>query len=177
MEEERRTLYLVDGSGYIFRAFFALPRLNNSRGLPTNATYGFIRMLLKLLKEARPTHIAVVFDSARRTFRDDLFESYKANRVETPNDLLQQIPYIYRAVDQFRIPRLVIDGYEADDVIGTLAVRAACDGFKGAVVGGDKGFVRVVSKNIPLRDNLLVNGPGMTRMRARFWSERRELSE
>jgi DNA polymerase-1 len=73
MAEERRNLYLVDGSGYIFRAFFALPRLNNSHGLPTNATYGFIRMLLKLLKDARPTHIAVVFDSARKTFRDDLF--------------------------------------------------------------------------------------------------------
>src|SRR2546423_1330256 len=98
MAEERRNLYLVDGSGYIFRAFFALPQLNNSRGLPTNATYGFIRMLLKLLREARPTHIAVVFDSAKKTFRDDLFESYKANRVAAPNDLRVQIPYIHRAV-------------------------------------------------------------------------------
>src|SRR5437879_13594810 len=87
MSEERRIVYLVDGSGYIFRAFFALPRLNNSRGLPTNATYGFIRMLLKLLKEARPSHIAVVFDSARKTFRDELFDSYKANRHETPSEI------------------------------------------------------------------------------------------
>ena len=94
-----RTFYLIDGSGYIFRAFFALPQLNNSRGLPTNAVYGFIRMLFKLLKDARPRHLAVVFDSPRKTFRDDLFESYKANRVETPNDLSLQIPYIYRAVE------------------------------------------------------------------------------
>ncbi|MGH7918295.1 MAG: 5'-3' exonuclease, partial [Candidatus Binataceae bacterium] len=99
MADERRTVYLVDGSGYIFRAFFALPQLNNSRGLPTNASFGFIRMLLKLLKDARPSHIAVVFDSVKKTFRDDLFESYKANRPETPNDLVAQIPYIHRAVD------------------------------------------------------------------------------
>lgn len=144
MVEERPTLYLIDGSGYIFRAFYALPRLSNSRGLPTNATYGFIRMLLKLLKEARPTHLAVIFDSAQKTFRDELFDSYKANRVETPSDLVQQIPYIYRAVDQFRIPRLVIDGYEADDVIGTLAVRAARDGFNVVIVTGDKDFMQLV---------------------------------
>src|SRR5271167_1771109 len=91
------TVYLVDGSGYIFRAFFALPQLNNSRGMPTNAVYGFIRMLLKLLKDARPDHIAMVFDSAKKTFRNDLFQEYKANRAEMPSDLSVQIPYIYRA--------------------------------------------------------------------------------
>ena len=175
MAAERRTLYLVDGSGYIFRAFFALPRLNNSRGLPTNATYGFIRMLLKLLKEARPTHIAVVFDSARKTFRDELFESYKANRVETPSDLVQQIPYIYRAVDQFRIPRLVIDGYEADDVIGTLAVRAARDGFNAVIVTGDKDFMQLVSANITLWDTMFGKRTGMREVRDRFGVEPRAL--
>jgi DNA polymerase-1 len=175
MADERRTLYLVDGSGYIFRAFFALPRLNNSRGLPTNATYGFIRMLLKLLKEARPTHIAVVFDSARRTFRDELFESYKANRVETPSDLQQQIPYIYRAVDQFRIRRLVIDGYEADDVIGTLAVRAARDGFNAVIVTGDKDFMQLVSPNITLWDTMFGKRTGMREVRERFGVEPRAL--
>jgi DNA polymerase-1 len=171
MVDGRRTLYLVDGSGYIFRAFFALPRLNNSRGLPTNATYGFIRMLLKLLKEARPTHIAVVFDSARKTFRDDLFESYKANRVETPSDLLQQIPYIYRAVDQFRIRRLVIDGYEADDVIGTLAFRAARDGFNAVIVTGDKDFMQLVSSNITLWDTMFSKRTGLREVRDRFGVE------
>jgi len=175
MAEERRTLYLIDGSGYIFRAFHALPRLNNSRGLPTNATYGFIRMLLKLLKEARPTHIAVVFDSARKTFRDELFESYKANRVETPSDLLQQIPYIYRAVDQFRIPRLVIDGYEADDVIGTLALRAARDGFNAVIVTGDKDFMQLVSPNITLWDTMFGKRTGVREVRERFGVEPRAL--
>ena len=175
MAEERRTLYLVDGSGYIFRAFYALPRLNNSRGLPTNATYGFIRMLLKLLKEARPTHIAVVFDSARKTFRDELFESYKANRVETPSDLQQQIPYIYRAVDQFRIPRLVIDGYEADDVIGTLAIGAARDGFNAVIVTGDKDFMQLVSPNITLWDTMFGKRTGIREVRDRFGVEPRAL--
>jgi DNA polymerase I len=175
MAEERRTLYLVDGSGYIFRAFHALPHLNNSRGLPTNAVYGFIRMLLKLLKEARPTHIAVIFDSARKTFRDELFESYKANRVETPSDLLQQIPYIYRAVDQFRIPRLVIDGYEADDVIGTLAVRAARDGFNAIIVTGDKDFMQIVSPNITMWDTMFGKRTGTREVRERFGVEPRAL--
>ncbi len=175
MAEERRTLYLVDGSGYIFRAFFALPRLNNSRGLPTNATYGFIRMLLKLLKEARPTHIAVVFDSARKTFRDDLFESYKANRVQTPSDLLQQIPFIYQAVDQFRIPRLVIDGYEADDVIATLAVRATRDGFNAVIVTGDKDFMQLVSPSITLWDTMFGKRTGVREVRERFGVEPRAL--
>jgi DNA polymerase-1 len=175
MAEERRTVYLVDGSGYMFRAFFALPRLNNSHGLPTNATFGFIRMLLKLLKDARPTHIAVVFDSARKNFRDDLFESYKANRVETPNDLLQQIPYIYRAVDQFRIPRLVIDGYEADDVIGTLAVRGARDGFNAVIVTGDKDFMQVVSPHITLWDTMYGKRTGLREVRERFGLEPRVL--
>src|ERR1700736_6958560 len=114
MAEERPTLYLIAASGYIFRALCALPQLNNSRGLPTNAVYGFIRMLLKLLKDTRPTHIAVVFDSPRKTFRDDLFESYKANREQAPNDLIAQIPYIHRSVDAFRITTVMIDGYEAD---------------------------------------------------------------
>src|SRR6266849_8494815 len=101
MADARKQLILVDGSGYIFRAFHALPQMNTSRGLPTNATFGFIRMLLKLLKDARPSHIAIVFDPPGKTFRDDLFESYKANRTAMPSDLGVQIPYIHRAVDAF----------------------------------------------------------------------------
>src|SRR5205807_4987238 len=175
MSEERRIVYLVDGSGYIFRAFFALPQLNNSRGLPTNATYGFIRMLLKLLKDARPTHIAVVFDSARKTFRDDLFQSYKANRVEAPSDLVVQIPYIHRAVDAFRIKSIVIDGYEADDVISTLAVRAAREKFNVVIVTGDKDFMQLVSTNITLWDTMRDRRTGLREVRERFGVEPRVL--
>ena len=175
MSEERRTLYLVDGSGYIFRAFFALPHLSNSRGLPTNATYGFIRMLLKLLKDARPAYIAVVFDSPRKTFRDDLFESYKANREEAPNDLVAQIPYIHRAVEAFRIRSIVIEGYEADDVIGTLAVRAARAKFNTVIVTGDKDFMQLVSANVTLWDTMRDKRVGSREVRERFGVEPRAL--
>lgn len=177
MSEERRTLYLVDGSGYIFRAFFALPHLSNSRGLPTNATYGFVRMLLKLLKDARPTYIAVVFDSPRKTFRDELFESYKANREEAPNDLVVQIPYIHRAVEAFRIRSIVIDGYEADDVIGTLAVRAARTKFSTVIVTGDKDFMQLVGANVTLWDTMRDKHVGPREVRERFGVEPRALMD
>lgn len=171
MPETRRTLYLIDGSGYIFRAFFALPQMNTSHGLPTNAVYGFVRMLFKLLKDARPSHVAVVFDSPRKTFRDDLFESYKANRRETPSDLSQQIPYIYRAVDTFGLKRLMSEGYEADDVIGTLAVRAASDGFNTIVVTSDKDFMQLVSPHITLWDTMRDRRIGAREVRDRFGVE------
>src|SRR5712692_9690383 len=148
MAEERRNLYLVDGSWIIFRAFHVLPPLTTSRGLPTGATYGFVRMLVKLLKEARPTHIAVVFDSPKKTFRDDLFEDYKKNRPGAPSDLTVQIPYIHRAVEAFRIKSIVIHGYEADDVIATLAVRAAAKPFITTIVTADKDFMQLVGPRV-----------------------------
>ncbi len=171
MTDERRNLYLVDGSGYVYRAFFALPHLNNSRGLPTNATFGFIRMLLKLLKDARPAYVAVVFDSPRKTFRDDLFESYKANRQQTPNDLITQIPYIHRAVKAFNIRSIMIEGYEADDVIGTLAVRAARARFNTVIVTGDKDFMQLVGGNISLWDTMRDRHVGPREVRERFGVE------
>jgi DNA polymerase-1 len=154
MADSRSTLYLVDGSGYMFRAFHAVPPLNNSRGLPTNATYGFLRMLLKLLKDARPSHIAMVFDPPGKTFRDDLFESYKANRIAMPSDLGVQIPYIHRVVEALRIRQLMIDGFEADDVIGTLAMRAARGQFDSVIVTGDKDFKQLVGPHITLLDTM-----------------------
>src|SRR5580693_9750697 len=154
MAEERPTLYLIDGSGYIFRAFFALPQLNNSRGMPTNAVYGFARMLLKLLKDAHPSRLAIVFDSPKKTFRDDLFESYKANRIRPPNDLVVQIPYIHRAVEAFRIKSLILGGYEADDLIGTLAVRAAKGGIDTVIVTADKDFMQLVGPHVTLWDTM-----------------------
>jgi DNA polymerase-1 len=168
MAEERPTLYLIDGSGYIFRAFFALPQLNNSRGLPTNAVFGFIRMLLKLLKEERPRHIAVVFDSPRKTFRDDLFESYKANRVEAPNDLTVQIPYILRAVEAFRIKSLVLEGFEADDVIGTLAARATLKRFATVIVTEDKDFMQIVGPQVTLWNTMRDRRVDAREVRARL---------
>jgi DNA polymerase I len=175
MAEVRRSLVLVDGSGYVFRAFHALPELNNSRGLPVNAIYGFIRMLMKLLKDTRPTHIAVVFDTAKKTFRDDLFADYKKNRVATPSDLLKQIPYIHRAVDAFRIKTIMRDGYEADDVIGTLATRAAKQGIDTVIVTSDKDFKQIVSPRITLWDTMGDKRTGVREVKERFGVEPRAL--
>jgi DNA polymerase-1 len=175
MADARRTLVLVDGSGYVFRAFHALPELNNSRGMPVNAVYGFIRMLMKLLKDTRPTHIAVVFDSPKRNFRDDLFEDYKKNRVETPSDLQKQIPYIHRSVDAFRIKSIVRDGYEADDVIGTLATRAAREGVDTVIVTSDKDFKQIVSPRITLWDTMGDKRTGVREVKDKFGVEPRAL--
>ncbi len=171
MAGDRKDLILVDGSGYVFRAFFALPQMNTSRGMPTNAIYGFIRMLLKLLKDARPTHIAVVFDSHKKTFRDDLFEDYKKNRVETPGDLIVQIPFIYRAVDAFRIRTIVWDGFEADDVIGTLATRAARRNFTVTLITSDKDFMQLVGPHVTLWDTMRDRRITAREVRERFGVE------
>ena len=177
MAAERKQLILVDGSGYIFRAFHALPPMNTSRGLPTQAVFGFIRMLLKLLKDARPSHIAIVFDSPKRTFRDDLFADYKANRSEAPNDLIVQIPYIHRAVEAFRIKSLMIEGFEADDVIGTLAKRAAKEDFVVTLITADKDFMQLVGPHVTLWDTMRDRRIGTREVRERFGVEPSALIE
>ena len=171
MAAERKQLILVDGSGYIFRAFFALPPMNTSRGLPTQAVYGFIRMILKLLKDVRPSHIAIVFDSPKKTFRDDLFADYKANRAEAPNDLVVQIPYIHRAVEAFRIKSLMLDGFEADDVIGTLAKRAAHEHFIVTIITADKDFMQLVGPHVTLWDTMRDRRIGVREVKERFGVE------
>jgi DNA polymerase I len=171
MAADRKQLILVDGSGYIFRAFHALPPMNTSHGLPTQAVYGFIRMLLKLLKDVRPSHIAIVFDSPKRTFRDDLFADYKANRSEAPNDLIVQIPYIHRAVEAFRIKSLMIEGFEADDVIGTLAKRAAKEDFVVTLITADKDFMQLVGPHVTLWDTMRDKRIGAREVRDRFGVE------
>ncbi len=175
MLEERRQLFLVDGSNYIFRAFFALPPLNNSRGMPTNAVFGFIRMFFKLIKEQHPTMIGAIFDSPKRTFRDDLFTEYKANRSETPNDLQVQIPYIYRVIDAFRIKRIVREGYEADDVIATLATAGVKKKIDSVIITADKDFMQVVGPHVRLWDPMRDKSTGVREVRERFGVEPRTL--
>lgn len=175
MSEPRPTIYLVDGSGYIFRAFYALPQLTTSRGQPTNAIYGFLRMLLKLLKDAHPEFLAIVFDAPARTFRDDLFESYKANRAAPANDLVVQIPYIHRLVEAFRIKQVTQPGYEADDVIGTLAVRAAREGADCVIITADKDFMQLVGPRISLWDTMRDRRFGPREVRERLGVEARSV--
>ena len=121
--------YLIDGSGYIFRAYYALPPLSRkSDGLPTGAVSGFCSMLFKLLEETRsddsihkPTHFAVIFDAARKNFRNDIYSEYKANRSEAPEDLVPQFEYIRKSVKAFNLPSIELPNYEADDLIATYA--------------------------------------------------------
>src|SRR5262249_52743764 len=121
-------LYLVDGSGYFFRAFHALPSLSTRSGTPTGAIYGFTNMLNKLLRESDASHVAVVLDAPGPTFRDVAFEQYKGTRTEMPSDLVPQLPYARRVVKALGQPLLEIAGVEADDVIATLAPRPAPQG-------------------------------------------------
>src|SRR5215472_10068429 len=139
--------------------------------MPLSAVYGFIRMLIKLLKAIRPSHIAVVFDTAKKTFRDELFKDYKKNRVEVPSDLQKQIPYIHRAVEVFRIKTIMRDGYEADDVIGTLAVQAASRNFDTLIVTSDKDFKQIVGPHITLLDTMGDKRTGMREVREKFGVE------
>jgi DNA polymerase-1 len=141
---------LVDGSSYLYRAFHALPPLTNSRGEPTGAVLGVLNMLQKLLKDEAPARIAVVFDAPGRTFRDELFEQYKANRPPMPDDLRAQVQPLLDAVEAMGLPLLRISGVEADDVIGTLATRGAKAGYSVLISTGDKDMAQLVGPGIEL---------------------------
>ena len=152
--------YLIDGSGYIFRAYYALPPLSRkSDGLPTGAVSGFCSMLFKLLEESRsddsdnkPTHFAVIFDSARKNFRNDIYNEYKANRTEAPEDLAPQFEYIRKSVKAFNLPSIELINYEADDLIATYAKKIIKLGAKATIISSDKDLMQLVSDNIRLYD-------------------------
>jgi len=152
--------YLIDGSGYIFRAYYALPPLSRkSDGLPTGAVSGFCSMLFKLLEDSRsddsihkPTHFAVIFDSAKKNFRNDIYTEYKANRSETPEDLVPQFEYIRKAVKAFSLPSIELINYEADDLIATYAKQIVDAGAKVTVISSDKDLMQLVSEKIRLYD-------------------------
>lgn len=154
MTQEEKCLYLVDGSSYIHRAFHAVRNLSNSKGLPTNAVFGFSRMLLKLLGDKKPTHIAVVFDAKGPTFRHALYDRYKATRPSAPEDLVTQFPYIRAIVQGLGLAMLEKEGYEADDIIGTLARVGQEQGYKILVVSGDKDFRQILSPSVTLWDTM-----------------------
>jgi DNA polymerase I len=149
-----RKLILVDGSGYLYRAFHALPPLTTSKGEPTGAVLGVLNMLNKMLKEETPDRIAVVFDAPGRTFRDDLFDQYKAHRVPMPDDLRSQVQPLLDAVAAMGLPLLRVPGVEADDVIGTLAKQGADAGFKVVISTGDKDMAQLVGPNVELLNTM-----------------------
>jgi DNA polymerase-1 len=148
------SLYLIDGHSYLYRAFHAIPYLSNSKGLPTNAVYGFTNMLSKLIREKQPDYLAVAFDSEKPTHRHEVYEAYKAHRPQMPDPLVVQIPFVRKIVDAFRIPILIQDGVEADDLIGTVARKAETEGMDVVIVSGDKDMFQLVSARIQVYDSM-----------------------
>jgi DNA polymerase-1 len=145
-----KTLLLVDGSSYLYRAFHAMPDLRNSQGAPTGAIHGMINMLRRLRADYPAAYIACVFDAKGKTFRDDLYADYKANRASMPEDLVRQIEPIHEAVRALGWPILMVDGIEADDVIGTLAVKAVAEGMQAVISTGDKDLAQLVNEHVTL---------------------------
>lgn len=151
---ERPTLYLIDGSGYIFRAYYAVRPLSTSTGTPTNAVTGFAKMLLKLVREHAPGLLGIAFDPPGKSHRHSIYADYKANREAPPEDLVPQFPLIHELVECMDIPVLVHDGYEADDILATLARQGVEQGYRVMVVSGDKDLLQLVSENVTMYDPL-----------------------
>ncbi len=166
-------VYLIDGSGYIFRAYHALPPLTRpSDGLPVGAVHGFCAMLWKLLREtgelAPPTHFAVIFDYSAKTFRSDLFDGYKANRTEPPDDLIPQFPLVRDAVRAFNVACIEQEGYEADDIIATYALQAVEAGAEVTIVSSDKDLMQLVQPGIIMYDTMKNKAIGEAEVIERF---------
>ena len=146
-------LYLIDAMAFAFRSFYAIrTALSDAQGRPTNAVYGFARILLKVLREQQPSHVAVVFDAPGKTFRDELYPDYKATRRETPPELKQQFPMMHELVEALNLPLLVVPGVEADDVMGTLARQAEAAGLDAVLVSGDKDLLQLVTDRVRVFD-------------------------
>jgi DNA polymerase-1 len=151
---EKPVLYLIDGSSYIFRAYYAIRRLSTSKGFPTNAVYGFASMIFKFLKDYKPAYLGIVFDAKGDTFRNEMYPLYKANRGAPPDDLVPQFDKIFEVVDAFNIPQFRMEGFEADDIMGTIARDYERLGIDVVLVTGDKDFTQLVSDKVTLLDTM-----------------------
>ncbi len=167
----QKTLFIIDGSSCIYRAYHAIPHFTTSKGFPTNAVYGFTQTLRKILKGYSPDYIAVAFDTKGPSFRHELFEEYKIERPAMPDDLSLQIPYIKMVVDAFNIPALERTGFEADDIIGTLAKKYAGAGIKVVIVTGDKDMLQLVGDHTVVLDYTRDREYGSREIEKRFGVE------
>jgi len=163
-----RSLYLVDGSGYIFRAYHALPPMTRSDGTPVNAVYGFTNMLIKLLEDTKADRLAVIFDASEHTFRNELYPEYKANRDEAPDELKPQFPLIRDAVRAFNVPCIELAGYEADDLIASYAKAAVAAGDDVVVVSSDKDLMQLVTDKVAMLDPIKNRRIGAAEVMERF---------
>jgi len=150
-----KTFYLIDGSSYIFRAFFGVrQQLSTSKGFPTNALYGFINMLQKVIRDEKPDYLVVAFDSPEKTFRHKIFPDYKANRDAPPEELSKQFPYFEPLVEAYGLSSIRRPGFEADDIIGTLALKGGQEGLDVVIVSGDKDMMQLISPNVHMLDTM-----------------------
>ena len=151
MNEQNR-LILIDGSGYIFRAYYALPPMQRNDGTPVNAVYGFTNMLIKLIEDYSNEKLIVVFDAARENFRNKIYPDYKINRGDTPEDLIPQFELIRKCVKAFNIPQLELEGYEADDIIATYTNLAKDEKIPSLIISSDKDLMQLVDNNVQMLD-------------------------
>ena len=161
-------VFLIDGQSYIYRAFYAVRDLRNSQGFPTNAIFGFVNMLQRIHDEHAPSHLGMVFDSPGKTFRHDYYPEYKANRTRMPDELRVQIPRIKDIVQAYNIPILELPGYEADDILATLAKRWEQHGVEVVIVTGDKDLMQVVSERVTMLDTMKDKHIGLAEVREKF---------
>ena len=152
MNDQREHLFLVDGSGFIFRAYHALPPMNAPDGTPTNAVFGFTKMLMKLVDDTEADYVAVIFDKARKTFRNDIYPEYKAHRPPPPEDLIPQFELVRRATEALNVPAIDMEGFEADDIIATYARQGRERGAEVTIVSSDKDLMQLVGDQVQLFD-------------------------
>ena len=172
----QKHLFLIDGSGYIFRAYYALPPLpRKSDGLPVGAVSGFCNMLYSFLEKARagnsmdtPSHLAVIFDSARKNFRNDIYKEYKGNRSDAPEDLIPQFDYIRKAVKAFNLPSIELQNYEADDLIATYKIQAKKEKIKLTIVSSDKDLMQLVDQDTYMLDTMKDKHIGVDEVKEKF---------
>src|SRR3989339_255322 len=165
---QTKKLFIIDGSSYIYRSFHAIRNLSSSKGLPTNAIYGFTSMLLKVISDTKPEYLVMAFDMPAPTFRKELYSDYKANRPDMPDELKPQIPYIKEIVRAYNIPVAEKSGLEADDLIGSIAQKAEKEGFDVVLITGDKDLTQMVSEHITLWDTMKDKRTGLAEVRERF---------
>jgi len=174
---DEKTIYLIDGTAYIHRAYHAIRELANSKGLPTNAIFGFTRMLIKLMEERNPEYAGMFFDARGPTFRHEMYKEYKANRPAMPDDMAVQIPYIKEITAAFNLPIIEMAGYEADDLIGTLARQAEQKGFKVVMITGDKDFMQLVTEKTAIWDPMKEAATDLRTIRENFGLEPQQMIE
>ena len=168
MSTNEKTIYLIDGTAYIHRAYHAIRGLSNSKGFPTNAVFGFTRMLLKLMEDRAPQYAGMFFDAKGPTFRHDMYKEYKANRPPMPEDMAVQIPYIKEVTAAFHLPIIEKQGYEADDLIGTMARIAEANGYTVVMVTGDKDFMQLVTEKTVIWDPMKESDLDQQAIREKF---------